>query len=80
MIHLLLGNNGASPERSNLLQFISPEDVTMSKIDHLLQQAARAELLAKNVLDKLTIERLQAFATDCRVQARMLAERRPEAA
>jgi hypothetical protein len=54
----------------------------MSKMDYLLQQAARAERLAKDVLDKLTVERLQAFADECRVQARMLAsdERRLDAA
>ena len=52
----------------------------MSKIEYLLQQAARAERLAKDVLDRLTAERLQAFADECRGEARTLSERRPEAA
>ena len=52
----------------------------MSKIEYLLQQAARAERLAKDVLDRLTAERLQAFADECRGEARTLGERRPEAA
>jgi len=52
----------------------------MSKIEYLLQQAARAERLAKDVLDRLTVERLQAYADECRGQARTLNDRRPEAA
>jgi hypothetical protein len=63
-----------------LRQIISPEGEIMSKIEYLLQQAARAERLAKDVLDKLTAERLQAFADECRGQAQTLSERRPEAA
>jgi hypothetical protein len=81
-IYAPLGNNAASPERSKLLQIVSPEGEVMSKMEYLLQQAARAERLAKDVLDKLTVERLQAFAGECRAQARMLAsdERRLDAA
>ena len=52
----------------------------MSKIEYLQQQAARAERLAKDVLDKLTVERLQAFATECRKQAKAIDESRTEAA
>jgi predicted nucleic acid-binding protein len=52
----------------------------MSKIDYLQQQAARAERLAKDVLDKLTVERLQSFAAECRKQAKALDENRTEAA
>ena len=44
----------------------------MSKLEHLLQQAARAERLSKAILDTLTIDRLQAFADDCRAQAKAL--------
>jgi hypothetical protein len=51
----------------------------MSKIDNLRQQAARAERLAKDVLDKLTVERLQSFAAECRTQIKTL-ENRMEAA
>ena len=52
----------------------------MTKIEYLLQQAARAERLAKDVFDRLTVERLQAFAGECRAQAKALNERRPEVA
>jgi hypothetical protein len=41
----------------------------MSKFEQLLQQAARAERLSKAILDTLTVDRLQAFAADCRAQA-----------
>lgn len=41
----------------------------MSKFDHLMMQAARAERLSRNILDTLTVDRLQAFATECRAQA-----------
>jgi predicted nucleic acid-binding protein len=63
-----------------LLQIISPEGEVMSKIEYLQQQAARAERLAKDVLDKLTVERLQSFAAECRKQAKALEENRTEAA
>jgi hypothetical protein len=62
-----------------LLQIISPEGEVMSKIEYLQQQAARAERLAKDVLDKLTVERLQSFAAECRTQAKALSEDRMEA-
>ncbi|MDP1867544.1 hypothetical protein [Bradyrhizobium sp.] len=52
----------------------------MRKIDYLQQQAARAERLAKDVLDKLTVERLQSFAAECRMQAKTLDDNRTEAA
>ena len=51
----------------------------MSKIDNLQHQAARAERLAKDALDKLTVERLQSFAAECRTQIKAL-ENRMEAA
>jgi hypothetical protein len=44
----------------------------MSKLEHLLQQAARAERLSKAILDTLTADRLQAFAAECRAQAKAL--------
>jgi hypothetical protein len=59
-----------------LLQIISPEGEVMNKIEFLLQQAARAERLAKTIMDKLTVERLQAFAVECRTQAKTLDETR----
>jgi hypothetical protein len=49
----------------------------MSKLEHLLQQAARAERLSKAVLDTLTINRLQAFAAECRAEARALPGEQP---
>lgn len=52
----------------------------MRKIEYLQQQAARAERLARDVLDKLTVERLQSFAAECRQQAKALDENRTEAA
>jgi len=36
---------------------------------HLLEQAVRAERLAGNIVDELTVERLLAFAADCRTRA-----------
>ena len=44
----------------------------MSKFEQLLQQAARAERLSKVILDTLTVDRLQAFAADCRARASAL--------
>ena len=79
-IYLRLGTNGAPPERSNFVQIVSAEGETMSKIEYLQQQAARAERLAKNGLDRLTVERLQAFAEECRGRIKTLNEKRMEAA
>jgi hypothetical protein len=44
----------------------------MSKSDYL-QQAAKAERLARDVFDSLTLERLRAFAAECRAKAQVLA-------
>jgi hypothetical protein len=40
----------------------------MSRIQELQERATKAEQLAKNMLDALTIERLLAFASECRAQ------------
>ncbi len=40
----------------------------MARIDYLREQIARAERLAKTVLDQQTAERLQAFAAECRAE------------
>ena len=48
------------------------EGWVMSTLEHLLQQAARAERLSKAILDTLTVERLQLFASQCRAQAKTL--------
>ncbi len=40
----------------------------MARITYLEDQIALAERLARSVLDALTVERLQAYAADCRRQ------------
>ena len=52
----------------------------MNKIEYLQAQAARAERLAKSVMDALTVERLQSFAAECRKQIEAEAENRIEMA
>ena len=52
----------------------------MNKLEYLQQQVARAERLAKDGLDRLTVERLQSFAAECREQIKAHNERRVEAA
>jgi len=52
----------------------------MNQIEYLQQQAARAERLARDVLDRLTVERLQAFADECRKQIKALDTKRIKAA
>ena len=79
-LHQSLGNNAASSERSNLLQIISPEGEAMNKIQYLKEQAARAERLARSMLDAVTVQRLQAFAAECRSKAKTLEEPQAEAA
>jgi hypothetical protein len=44
----------------------------MNRIEYLKMQIARAERLANNAFDKLTTERLEAFATDCRAELALL--------
>lgn len=45
----------------------------MSKVQHLRDQAAKAERFARQALDSLTIERLRAMAQDYQQQADQLA-------
>lgn len=45
----------------------------MARIDYLREQIARAERLAKAILDQQTAERLQAFAAECRAEMQALA-------
>ena len=52
----------------------------MSKFDHLMMQAARAERLSRNILDTLTVDRLRAFAVECRAQAQAQAEQQRQEA
>jgi phytoene/squalene synthetase len=67
-----LAKNAAGLERSNLPQIVLAEGVTMTDIQYLRYQASRAERLARSVMDTLTVDRLQAFAADCRAQAEAL--------
>ena len=46
----------------------------MSKIEYLQEQAAKAERLAKTVMDALTAQRLQSFAAACRQEIKTQAE------
>ena len=46
----------------------------MTRIQELQEQAARAERLARGILDTVTVERLLAFAAECRQQIRALTE------
>jgi hypothetical protein len=52
----------------------------MTKFQYLQEQAARAERLARSILDAVTAERLQAFAAECREKAKTLDEPRSKAA
>lgn len=40
----------------------------MARIEYLKEQVARAERLAKAILDRQTVERLQTFAAECRAE------------
>lgn len=48
----------------------------MARIEYLKQQVARAERLAKAILDRQTAERLQAFAAECRAELSELTVKR----
>ena len=52
----------------------------MNRIEYLQAQAALAERLARNMVDALTVERLQSFAAECRKQIKALTENRIEMA
>ena len=43
--------------------------------EYLQQQAAKAERLAKEIMDNRTAEALRAFATECRAQAILVTDR-----
>jgi hypothetical protein len=72
---------GASPEQTHSPQIIMEnEGWVMTKFYYLQEQAARAERLARSILDAVTVERLQAFAAECRAKAKTLDEPQAEAA
>ena len=47
----------------------------MTRIECLREQLARAERLARAILDQQTAERLQAFAAECREELQILTRR-----
>lgn len=47
----------------------------MARIEYLKDQLARAERLAKAILDQQTVQRLQAFAAECRAELSVLTRR-----
>ncbi|MFT4121996.1 hypothetical protein [Bradyrhizobium sp.] len=47
----------------------------MVRIDYLKSQVARAERLAKTILDQQTARQLQAFAAECRRELEMPASK-----
>jgi hypothetical protein len=47
----------------------------MARIEYLREQLARAERLAKAILDRQTAERLQTFAAGCRAELQVLTHR-----
>jgi hypothetical protein len=64
-----LSKNGASSERSNSPQIISEiEDKVMKRIEYLKEQAAKAERLARSVVDAVTAQRLMSYAAECRTE------------
>ncbi len=52
----------------------------MTESQYLQEQAARAERLARSMLDPVTVERLNAFAAECREKAELERTRASEAA
>lgn len=61
----------APPERTHSSQIVSVmEGRIMTEFQYLQEQAARAERLARNILDAVTVDRLKAFAAECREKAK----------
>lgn len=52
----------------------------MTEFQYLQEQAARAERLARSILDTVTVERLEAFAAECREKAKVESASKPEVA
>jgi hypothetical protein len=71
----------ACPERTHSFQIVPEiEGWAMTEFQYLQDQAARAERLARNILDAVTVERLLAFAAECREKASRESARGPQAA
>jgi hypothetical protein len=47
------------------------EGQVMTELQYLQEQAARAERLSRSTLDPVTVERLNAFAAECREKAEL---------
>ena len=62
----LLGTPRAASDRYNFLQIILPEGEIMDRAKYLEDQVVRSERLARSAMDKLTVDRLMEFASDCR--------------
>jgi hypothetical protein len=63
---------GACPERTHSFQIVPEiEGWVMTELQYLQEQAARAERLARSILDTVTVERLLAFAAECREKAEL---------
>jgi hypothetical protein len=58
--------------------YLARRDEAMTTIRELNEQAARAERLVKSVSDNLTIERLTAFAVECRTRIEVFERRSGE--
>jgi hypothetical protein len=52
----------------------------MNRIEYLRDQAERAERLAKGIMDTLTVERLRAFAAECRSEVDALSAKEKNSA
>lgn len=52
----------------------------MTEFQYWQEQAARAERLARSILDAVTVERLRAFAAECRAKANLVDAPEPTAA
>ena len=80
-INLAFTRTGAAPERTHSSQIVQVmERRIMTEFQHLQEQAARAERLARSILDVVTVQRLQAFAAECRAKAKLENTREPKAA
>jgi hypothetical protein len=71
-INRLFTPASACAERTHLFQIVPDnEGSVMTEFEYLQEQAARAERLARGTLDAVTVERLNAFAAECREKAQL---------
>jgi hypothetical protein len=80
-INRLFTQAAAPAERTHSFQIVPEiEGWIMTEFQYLQEQAARAERLARSMLDAVTVERLLAFAAECREKAQLESARKSEAA